>query len=92
MDVGVTADCQVKKSQGFCTSESEAGITTKIYCQKTCNICPQSFIGLDLSCNMKICNSGQCQAVNYFNIASIKCSCPVNTAGTCCQRRKKFID
>lgn len=60
--------------------------TLRNYCQKSCGLCGTG--GAGLSCNNLVqkCSSGVCVAQTYFTVASIKCVCPTNSAGTYCER------
>ena len=88
LDVADTTDCAVKAAQGLCTANSTAGATVKIYCQKTCNLCPATYSNAGLSCNsLKIgCKNGTCASATYFNQPSISCTCPAASAGDYCER------
>lgn len=80
-DIGVIVDCPQFFQQGLCNTNSN-----QIYCQRTCGNCPGIKSFLSCSGLVKNCNTGTCEDTTYFAQNSIKCNCPINKAGTYCQR------
>lgn len=82
-DVGFIVNCQLAASQGLCDKNQAASATIRIYCQKSCNLCPS----VSCSSSVNVCNTGTCISTTYFNQPSAKCSCPSTTVGTYCTER-----
>lgn len=88
-DLAYEPDCKAKATGNLCNINLADTNMLKHYCQKSCGFC-SSKINSQLSCKKLAvgCNGGQCQAVNYFGVASIKCQCGLYV-GTYCQTSKR---
>jgi hypothetical protein len=45
-DIGLVVNCAIAVKNGLCDSNQAASDTVRIYCQKSCNLCPSG----DLFC------------------------------------------
>lgn len=83
-DIGLVVNCAVAVKAGLCDSNQSGSATVRIYCQKSCNLCPSAVCNP----NVNVCNNGTCQAATYFAQSSIQCACQSGFVGTYCNNRR----